>query len=231
MFTVTIFNPPVHSDSRGNRYPIKGFCDNTTGGKLHVSRYIHTWAERTQAENWLQHKSLHVFTHVRSRSGGGVGAKSAHQQMGPTPNFPRPLRNHALQTICGLKKWQIRSHPLRICVNIPTVAERECQNRPVSALQPLRAYVNVALELTWAHLLHEGLVSSVFSFWRLLVQVLVSAAVIAIKFWIPFAQFSISIFLISFFSSTSFNSSSNSSFWNWNRFDPNPACNGLAPNW
>ena len=99
---------------------------------------------RTRAENWLQQKSLHAFTHARSRSGGGAGAKSAPQEMGPTPNFPRPLRNRALQTIIVLKKWQIRPRPLRVCVNIPVVAERECQNPPVSAPQPLCACVNVA---------------------------------------------------------------------------------------
>ena len=75
-------------------------------------RYVHTCAGgrgRKRAENWLQHKSLHVFKHARSRSGGGAGAKSAPQEMGPTPNLPRPLRNRALQTIFVLKKWQIRS--------------------------------------------------------------------------------------------------------------------------
>ena len=81
---------------------------------------------------------------ARSRSGGGAGAKSALQQMGPTANFPRPLQNRALQTIIVLKKWQIRLRPPRICVNIPVVAEREYQNPCVSTLQPLRAYVNVA---------------------------------------------------------------------------------------
>ena len=93
----------------------------------------------------LQHKSLHAFTPTRSRSGGGAGAKSAPQQMGPTPNFPRPLRNRALQTIFVLKEWQIGLRPHRVCVNIPAVAEQGCQNPPVSALQPLRACVNVAL--------------------------------------------------------------------------------------
>ena len=73
-----------------------------------------------------------------------MGAKSAPQQMGPTPNFLRLLRNRALQTIFVLKKWQIGPRPLRICVDIPAVAEREYQNVPVSALQPLRACVNVA---------------------------------------------------------------------------------------
>ena len=38
--------------------------------------------------------------------------------------------------------------PLRVCVNIPAVAERASQNPPISAPQPLCAYVNVALEWT-----------------------------------------------------------------------------------
>ena len=37
--------------------------------------------------------------------------------------------------------------PLRVCVNIPTVTERECQTPPASAPQPPRACVNVALGL------------------------------------------------------------------------------------
>ena len=78
---------------------------------VHVVKgmFTHAWSGRgqRQAENWVQHKSLHTFTHTRSRSGGGAGPKSAPQQMGPTPNFLRPLRNRALQTICVLNKWQI----------------------------------------------------------------------------------------------------------------------------
>ena len=99
---------------------------------------------RRRAENWLQHKSLHAFTHMRSWSGGGAGAKSAPQEMGPTPNFPRPLQNRALQTIFVLRKWQIRPRPLHVCLNKYAVAERECRNPPVSAPQPLRACVNIA---------------------------------------------------------------------------------------
>ena len=89
-------------------------------------------------------KSSHAFTHTRSQNGGGAGTKPSPQQMGPTSNFPHLLRNRALQTIFVLKKWQIHPRPLRVCVNIPAVAERECQNPPVSAPQSLRAYVNVA---------------------------------------------------------------------------------------
>ena len=113
-----------------------------------ILRYVHTCAggrRRRRADNWLQHKSLHVFTHARSRSGDGAGAKTSPQEMGPTPNLPGPLRNRVLQTIIVLKKWQIRPHPLRVCVNIPAVTEREYQNLPAFAQQPLRACVNIAL--------------------------------------------------------------------------------------
>ena len=71
--------------------------------------------------------------------GPGAGAKSAPQQMGPTPNFLRQLRNRALQTIVVLKEWPIRPCRLRVCVNIPALAEREYKNPPVSAQQLLRA--------------------------------------------------------------------------------------------
>ena len=73
-------------------------------------------------------------SHIRGR---GVEAEQEQN--------PRPLRNRVLQTIFVLKKWQIRPHPLRVCANILAVAERECQNLPVSAPQPLLACVNVAL--------------------------------------------------------------------------------------
>ena len=91
------------------------------------------------APPWLQQKDVSegTFTHARADAGGGgrkigfitnhymrshmrgrgTGAKSAPQEMGPTPNFPRPLRNSALQTIIVLKKWQIRPRPLHVCVN------------------------------------------------------------------------------------------------------------------
>ena len=80
-------------------------------------------------------------SHIRGR---GAGAKSAPQQIGPTPNIPHPLQNPAPQTIFVLKKWQIRQHPLCVCVNLSAVAEWECQNPPASTPQPLRACVNEA---------------------------------------------------------------------------------------
>ena len=92
-----------------------------------------------------------TFTHARSRGGWkigfntnhyvrshicgrGVSAKSAPQEMGPTRNFPCPFQNRLLRTIFFLRKWQIRSRLLRVCLNIHAVAERECQNLPLSTL-------------------------------------------------------------------------------------------------
>ena len=100
-----------------------------------------------RAENWLQHKSLHVFTHARSRSGGGAGAKTAPQEMGPTSNLPRPSKPRAPNHHCPQEMADPPAsapRPLRVCVNIPAVAERECQTPPASAPQPPRACVNVA---------------------------------------------------------------------------------------
>ena len=77
--------------------------------------------------------------------GGGAGAKSTLQQMGPTPNFPRLLRNSMLQTISLLNKCPISPRLLCVYVSIPAVAEQECQNLPVSTLQPHRTYVNIPL--------------------------------------------------------------------------------------
>ena len=84
----------------------------------------------------------YMRSHISCR---GAGAKSAPQEMGPTPNFRRLLRNRTLQTIFGLRKWQIHPCLLCVCMNIRAVAERECLNPPVSAPQQLRTYVNIAL--------------------------------------------------------------------------------------
>ena len=42
--------------------------------------------EERRVENWLQHKSLDVFTYGWLLRGDGAGAKSALQGMGPTLN-------------------------------------------------------------------------------------------------------------------------------------------------
>ena len=66
-------------------------------------------------KNWLQQKSSHVFTQMLSRSVDGTGAKSALQQMGPTPNFPRPLRNRTPKNLL------LPSHTWQICSRCSTI--------------------------------------------------------------------------------------------------------------
>ena len=57
---------------------------------------------RRRAENWLQHKSLHVFTHARSRSGGGAEAEREQN----------PLRKKWVQhPICRVRFETARSKP------------------------------------------------------------------------------------------------------------------------
>ena len=53
-----------------------------------------------------------------SRSVDGTGAKSALQQMGPTPNFPRPLRNRTPKNLLlPSHTWQISSR--RSTIHLP----------------------------------------------------------------------------------------------------------------
>ena len=83
---------------------------------------------RRRAENWLQHKSLHVFTHARSRSGGGAGAKSAPQEMGPTS-----LALSYVHTCTGRLRsggGRILTFPLRYRVYVHTYAERTRADLP-----------------------------------------------------------------------------------------------------
>ena len=104
---------------------------------------------RKQLENWLQHKSLHVFAHMRSLSIDGAGTKSISQQMGRTPIFPCPLPNLTPKTnFCPHKhgrSTQGAPPSIRLCVNEAMVVQREYQNPPVSALQPLCTCVNIPL--------------------------------------------------------------------------------------
>ena len=126
-------------------------------------------------KHWPRLKTEGTFTHAQSGSGRKIGFNINHHMRShirgrgaEAEREQNPLRNKwvqhpifrvhfetVLQTIFVLKKWQIRPRPLRVCVNTPALAERECQNPPVSALQPLRAYVNIAWELSWCQLCHH----------------------------------------------------------------------------
>ena len=70
-------------------------------------RYVHTCAVRTRAGAGGKLASTQIIACVhtyavteRRRS----GSKIRPQQKGPTPNFPRPPRNHALQTIISFQE-------------------------------------------------------------------------------------------------------------------------------
>ena len=87
-----------------------------------------------QPENWLQYKSLHAFTLCGHRVRDGVGAKSAPQWMGLTPNFPCLLSNECHKPPlsfcrpCICEPAQIKIHLSQLhncytCVNIPLEAK------------------------------------------------------------------------------------------------------------
>ena len=92
---------------------------------------------------------------VRRRSGSKKRSarNGSNTQFTAPASKPRAPNHHCPQEMAD---------PLRVCVNIPAVAEREYQNPPASAPQPLRACVNVALggisQLCRASPLCEGMV-------------------------------------------------------------------------
>ena len=116
--------------------------------------------------------TLKVRSHMRGRTRAGAGGKLASTQIitcvhtcavaerrrsgsknrsarnGFNTQFtapaskPRAPNHHCPQEMADPPASAPR--PLRVCVNIPAVAEREYQNPPASAPQPLRACVNVA---------------------------------------------------------------------------------------
>ena len=98
------------------------FLVNTNGAFTHTVE----WTRGEAGEKWLQHKSLHAFTHMRLCRGDRAGAKSSLQQMAPTPNFSRPLLNCVAQTkmagppvsqsrMCEHNRWWNRD--VKICLS------------------------------------------------------------------------------------------------------------------
>ena len=81
-----------------------------------------------------------MFTHTRSRSRDGAGAKSALQEMGPTPNFLYPFQNCAHQSyFCPQRhrrSAQVAPPSTHLCMNMAMVAQREYQNPPISTCNP-----------------------------------------------------------------------------------------------
>ena len=81
----------------------------------------------------------------RRRSGSKIRSarNGSNTQFAAPASKPRAPNHHCPQEMADRPASAPR--PLRVCVNIPAVAERECQNPPASAPQPHRACVNVAL--------------------------------------------------------------------------------------
>ena len=94
-------------------------------------------------ENWLQHITLHVFTHTWSRSRDGGGNKIRSARNGSNTQFSmsasKPRAPTLLLTSDMADSFKAVLHPPAY-VNIPAVTQREYQNRPDSALQPLHAF-------------------------------------------------------------------------------------------
>ena len=119
-------------------------CKSTFRSHL---RYVHTCAERTWAEAGRKLAStqiitcVHTYTVAERRLGESkirsarIGSNTQFSASASKPRAP----NH----LCPQEKADPPAS-LRVCVNIPASAERECQNPPVSTPQPLRACVNVA---------------------------------------------------------------------------------------
>ena len=110
-----------------------------------------------QPEKWLQHKSLHVFTHMQSQRGDRAETKSTPQEMVPTPNFGRQFWNCMPESYSNPHRHgksalgPLPSKP--ICVNMPVVVQREYQNTPISTPWPLCACMN---KLYRCHLISIG---------------------------------------------------------------------------
>ena len=106
------------------------------GEMRHIkSTFTHTWSGREcrRAENRLQQKSSHAFTHARSRSGSKICSvgNGANSQFSASASKPRAQTYFIPHRHCRRTRlW-------------------ECQNPSVSTPQPLRACVNVALLLMW----------------------------------------------------------------------------------
>ena len=133
-------NPSVIQEYEGVANLLISLKPSLFNGCSHL-RYIHTCTERMRAGAGGKLASTQNITCVHTYAVAEwrwSGSKIRSATNGSNTQFF--LRNRMLQTIFVLKKWQIRPRPLRVCVNIPAVAERECQNP-----QRPSAYVNVAL--------------------------------------------------------------------------------------
>ena len=131
-------------------------------------RWYHPYRDARASANKML-TIIKVHSHMRGADAGGGGRKIGFNTNHYMRSHMRgrgaeavreqnPLRNKSVQqpifhvrfetARCKPSGFSINGRSARVrCVNIPATAERECQNPPVSDLQPLRAYVNVALTL------------------------------------------------------------------------------------
>ena len=80
-------------------------CNDLCWSQFQPLRYVHTCAGgrgRGRAENWLQHKSLHAFTHARSRSGAATAPRMCERSFSQD-------RNNAM-CYFGLRKLTILNY-------------------------------------------------------------------------------------------------------------------------
>ena len=118
------------TSSNGNIFRVKvrshmrGRARAEAGGKLASTQIITCVHTCAVAERW------------RSGSKNRSARNGSNTQFAASASKPRAPNHHCPQEM---------TDPLRVCVNIPAVAEREFQNPPASAPQPPRACVNVAL--------------------------------------------------------------------------------------
>ena len=116
---------------------MRGRAQVEAGGKLastRISTCVHTCAV---AERW------------RSGSKNRSARNGSNTQFAASASKPRAPNHHCPQEMADPPTSAPR--PLRLCVNIPAVAEREFQNPPALAPQPPSACVNVALERIYSH--------------------------------------------------------------------------------
>ena len=131
-------NPSISTSSCDNPLTPKGsfpyrcisWIDGSAIHLISLQHYIYiTWWSKVHSHmrraamegNWWKigfNTKHYMCSHIRGHGAEmGVGTKSAQQEMGPTPNFPCPLRNHMPQPYFWPQTWQIRSrqssiHPL-----------------------------------------------------------------------------------------------------------------------
>ena len=114
---------------------MRGRTRAEAGGKLASTQTI-TCVHKCAVAEWRRSGSK-----IRSARNG------SNTQFAASASKPRAPNHHCPQEMADPPTSAPR--PLLVCVNIPAVAERECQNLPASAPQPPRACVNMLNSNPW----------------------------------------------------------------------------------